>query len=158
MNDQQGLKGLKSRWRAKAAYAAISLCAVLLALLLAVITVCFAQGPSFAKFVELGLFQPIVAALLALAIVMGIWVAKGRYTNERRKGVSSASSSTIAVRLWAICFALLLGAMLLSAFLARLPPDVFTPAAGAMKPVEARGELRSSDKGPAASASVKVTR
>lgn len=80
--------------------------------------------PPWDEVVKLGLLQPAIAAFFALTLVLSARVAFGRFVNDRRKGVNSASSAAIAVRLWAICFALLVVAMLLSSLVARLPDDL----------------------------------
>lgn len=82
---------------------------------------------------RLGLVQPGLAALVALTVVVGFRPSSGRFANGTRKGTSSASSATIAVRLWMLCFALLFGAMLLSALVARLPADLLTQPAPASR-------------------------
>lgn len=109
-------------------------------------------------FLRLGLLQPAVAALLALTVILSTRLLLGRYSNDRRKGVSSASSATIAVRLWAICFALLLGGILLSAVIARLPDDLLTRSDGSPNQMEAHVELNGANGAPAVRTSVEVTR
>lgn len=141
--------------RASWSYMLFSSGAFALAVLLPSIALYFALKQGIERFIKLGLLQPLIAALLAFAIVVGARLTRGRYVNERRKGATSASSATIAVRLWAICFALLAGTMLLFAILAQSPEGLFKRT-GLPKSVETQIEVKSAGAAPAVT-SVKVT-
>lgn len=143
--------------RARLARAAISFWGLGSAMLLVALSVAITAFAGLERFTELGLLQPMLAGLLSLAFVMGIWIAKGRFVNERRKGVSSASSSAIAVRLWAICFALLFTSMMVSAVVntAQRHPLGWI---GASKITEVSRDEVLGPQGNSTSTSVKVTR
>lgn len=103
--------------------------------------------------IQLGLLQPLCAAIIASAITIGTWIAKGGFANEQRKGVRSASSSAIAIKLWALCFTLFISAMLASSFLARSQRDV------AVAHAQAPGsELTANGSVPAAKTPSKVNK
>lgn len=121
MNEKTDKKSLGPNSRPRWTLVALGVAAFALAVSLTAVPLYLTIARGFDQLVSLGLLQPIVAAFLALAIVLGIRVTAGRYVGERRKGGSSASSATIALRLWALCFSLLTGAMLLFAALARSP-------------------------------------
>jgi membrane protease YdiL (CAAX protease family) len=97
----------------------------------------------FEAFLQLGLLQPAIAAIGAFATVLSLRLLGGPFRNERRKGGVSASSTAIAVRLWAMSFALLVGAMLLSGLVARLPDKFQAQAGTPLKVVEERSEVKS---------------
>lgn len=144
----------RGRWpkgRVRLAYSVLSLTILLLTEGLIVLIIRDADE----QLVKFGLLQPLFAALIALAVVMGAWVAKGNFTNEQRKGVRSASSSTIAVRLWALCFVLLVGAMQLSAFLSAVQFHV-VPKTGASRSPGKKIVVKSTTTLGATSASIKV--
>jgi len=128
-----------------------------LAPVVAVILIARASGDRLKQFDQLGLTVPAVAALLSLVIVLSMRLTWGRFSNERRKGVMSASSAVIGVRLWAFCFALLLGGMLLSAIVARLPDSLSSQFEESPKSIETQIELSSNQTTPT-EATVKVTR
>lgn len=130
--------------RATWMYLALVFGSFAIAMVLTTITLWFALSAGFDQIVKLGLLQPIVAALLALTIVMAMRLVKGRFVAERRKGSTSASSATIAVRLWALCFALLAAAMLLFELVAQLPMLVGTQRAKLATTVETEVEVKSS--------------
>ncbi|MCC5611621.1 hypothetical protein LC612_34040 [Nostoc sp. CHAB 5834] len=69
--------------------------------------------------VKAEMMLPFIASILALAIVAGARVVNGSFSNDTRKGAVSASGATIAVRLWAICFSLLLIGFLASSFMTK---------------------------------------
>jgi hypothetical protein len=105
--------------------------------LVLVILIAWVPDNQLVSYQRLGLVQPGLAALVALTVVASLRPKWGRFANATRKGARSASSATIAVRLWMLCFALLFGAMLLSALVARLPAELHVrPAPGAT------GEIR----------------
>jgi hypothetical protein len=121
----------------------------------------FGWHPRLDDFIRLGLLQPAIAAFFALALVLSVRVMLGRFVNDRRKGVNSASSAAIAVRLWAICFVLLVGAMLLSSLVARLPDGLLTealPPKAAETETRSQAENRSAAAPSTVKASVEVTR
>lgn len=122
-----------------------------------VILIAWAPHDRLAHFGRLGLAAPAVAALLALVVVASMRLTWGRFSNERRKGVISASSAVIGVKLWGLCFALILGGILLSAVVARLPDSLKSLAGERPKAIETQIELSSNQAAPA-QASVKVTR
>jgi lysylphosphatidylglycerol synthetase-like protein (DUF2156 family) len=126
-NDEHKPRGRARRTlRAKLAYAAVSFWGMVLATVLIADVIWLSLNRGLGRLVELGLLQPMLAALLALMIVLGIWLAKGRYVDEQRKGVRSASSSTIAIRLWALCFVLLFSAMMLAALVTSVQRQTIT--------------------------------
>lgn len=148
-----GLKGSKkARWTFRAIWLIVSVGPILTIVLIA-----NASTDRLDDFGKLGLVQPSVAALIALAVVMSMRLTWGRFANQRRKGVSSASSSAIAVRLWAVCFALLVGAMLLSALVTRLPTDLLRRADHPSKTFVKRIEVKPAGAASAATYSVTVT-
>lgn len=108
-----------------------------------------------------GVVQPAVAALIALTIVLSMRLTWGRYSNDRRKGVISASSATIAVKLWALCFALLFGSMILASVVKiwfdRLPAKSDGSANASAKSVETQLEVTTNGSAPAV-AKAKVVR
>lgn len=108
-------------------------------------------------FLKLGLLHPAVAAVVAYVIVLAMRLAGGPFANDRRKGVTSASSTAIAVRLWAMCFSLIVGAMLLWALVARLPNEFASRADAAPQVIEERSEIKAAAGVSTVSHSVKVT-
>jgi hypothetical protein len=157
MNNQPESTGLKPSTKARWFYRAWWL-VVALAPLLAIVLAARAPSDQLDAFLKLGLLQPAVAALLSLTIVLSMRLTWGRFVNERRKGVGSASSAAIAVRLWAICFVLLVGAMLLSALVARLPDNLLMRAGNAQKAVKARVEVKAGEAAPAPPSPARATR
>ena len=109
--------------------------------LVLVIILAWAPDKQLVTYQRLGLIQPGLAALVALIVVVGLRPGSGRFANGTRKGARSASSATIAVRLWMLCFALLFGAMLLSGLVAHLPAYLLTRPAAA-SPVDIRTEVK----------------
>lgn len=155
-NEEHKLRGwARLTLRAKLAYAAVSIWGMVLATVLIADVVWLSINSGLGRLVELGLFQPMLAALLALVIVLGIWLAKGRYVDEQRKGVRSASSSTIAVRLWALCFVLLFGAMMLAALVTSVQRQTIT-FGGASKSKD-KIEIESDATAAGNSTSIKVS-
>ncbi|WP_156167281.1 hypothetical protein [Sphingomonas sp. Ag1] len=104
-----------------------------------------------------GLVQPAVAALIALAIVLSMRLTWGRYSNDRRKGVISASSATIAVKLWALCFALLFGSMMLGSVVNKWTGTPSGKSEAPPKAVETQLEVSTNGSAPAV-AKAKVIR
>ena len=135
MTGQSDKGNLRPNPRAKWTFTALSVGAFALAIALTAVPLGIAVSREFDQLIALGLLQPLVAAFLSLAIVLGVRVAGGRYVGERRKGGTSASSAAIAVRLWALCFSLLAGAMLLFVAVQQVPRWL-EAAPGARKKVE----------------------
>lgn len=158
MNDEPKKSGFRRTANGRRAFRARWLVVALSPILVAAVLLLWALPRETVEPSKLGLVQPVIAALLALTVVLSMRLTWGRFTNQRRKGVSSASSAAIAVRLWAICFALLFAAILLSALLARLPNPLFTRAESATKAVEAHVEVNSNGVAPAVRSSIEVTR
>jgi hypothetical protein len=148
-------KGLRVTKRANWTYLTLVFGSFAIAMVLLTTTLWFSLSAGFDQVVSLGLLQPIVAALLALTVVMAMRLVKGRFVGERRKGSTSASSATIAVRLWAMCFALLAGAMLLFELLAQLPTLAGTQPGKLATTVETEVEVTSSSA--PATAKIKVS-
>lgn len=119
MTDSRKGNGLKPDPTARTVHALMPLGLFLLTIVLGGL-LCLVPLSSL---VELGLIQPMAAALMALAIVTGVRLTKGRFIDGRRKGTMSASSATIAVKLWAVCFALFMAAILASAYLIHLKSE-----------------------------------
>jgi chromate transport protein ChrA len=130
MNDRPATTKAVRFTRKRCFFGTICVAAFGLAVVIAVVPLWQTQAQIISQFIALGLLQPIIAAFLAAAIVMGFRCTNGLYFNERRKDARSASNAVIAVRLWAICFVLLFFAMLLSSVALRSPgnPWNFTPA------------------------------
>jgi hypothetical protein len=108
------------------------------------------------EWLRLGLLQPLVAALLAFSVVVAMRGITGAFVGASPKGATSASSATIAVQLWAICFSLLVGAMLLTAVISRSPTSPSDGTNQRAKALETRLEVSSNEAAPAV-ATVKVT-
>lgn len=121
MTDEAKKKNLRPSPRAEWQLIALSIGALLLALVMTAVPLFVTLSRGFDQLISLGLLQPMVAAFLSLAIVFGVRIVAGRYVGERRKGGTSASSAAIAVRLWALCFSLLAGAMALFVAVQRAP-------------------------------------
>lgn len=151
MTEQANRGNLRPSPRAKWTLIALSVGALVLAIVLTVVPLVITVSRAFDQLITLGLLQPMVAAFLALTIILGIRIVGGRYVGERRKGGTSASSAAIAVRLWALCFSLLAGSMLLFAALQR-PPQWLEPAHGDRKKVETVVEVN----GAAGSAATRI--
>lgn len=115
------------------------------------------QPQRLAELAKQGLVQPTIAALIAMSVVLSMRMTWGRYANDRRKGNISASSATIAVRLWAICFALLMGSMLVASVVARLPDDLLARTDAQAKAAEIQLEVSTNQSAPAV-AKAKVIR
>lgn len=148
--------GLKITAKGSQIYRARWIVVAVAPLLSAAILVAVAVPFKLEEFSKQGLLQPAVAAFLALSIVLSMRLTWGRYSNERRKGVLSASSASIAVRLWAMCFSVIFGAMLLSALATHLPDRLGAPAPHEPKSVETHIEVKPAGAPPAVT-SVKVT-
>lgn len=104
-----------------------------------------------------GVVQPAVAALIALTIVLSMRLTWGRYSNDRRKGVISASSATIAVKLWALCFALIFGSMILGSVVNKWSSGLSAKSDASAKVVETQLEVSTNGYAPAV-AKAKVVR
>jgi len=148
--DNEKQNGLRPDPRATGTLSIVSIGALVLAILLTAVPLLTSVWRGFDQLVALGVLQPILAAFLSLAIVLGIRLAGGRYVGERRKGGTSASSAAIAVRLWALCFSLLAGAMLLFAAVQHVPE--WLQHAPASRSINAEVEV----KGAAGSTATKV--
>jgi hypothetical protein len=107
-----------------------------------------AEPHRIAELAKQGLVQPTIAALIAASVVLSMRMTWGRYSNDRRRGNISASSATIAVRLWAICFALLMGSMLIASVVARLPDNMFAGTDSHVKAVETQLEVSTNQSAP----------
>jgi hypothetical protein len=105
---------------------------------------------------EAGLLQPVIAAFIAFAIVLTARLTLGRFSNDSRKGTVSASSATIAVRLWALCFALLFGAILMSSAVSKWDGSLAAQNGAAPKHLETELEVSANKSAPAV-ATAKVT-
>lgn len=105
-------------------YGALAFSVIIIAVLILTEFIIIVREFKLDDLMQLGLLQPLCAAIIASAITIGTWMAKGGFANEQRKGVRSASSSTIAIKLWALCFTLFISAMLASSFLATSQRDV----------------------------------
>jgi hypothetical protein len=125
--------------------------------LAAVIILLWSLPPDWEIIAKTGFVQPAVAALLAFSIVLVIRLTWGGFSNETRKGTISASSATIAVKLWAVCFALLFGSMLLSSLASKWPEGFRQQDVPAAKPVETQLEVSTNQSAPVV-AKAKVTR
>lgn len=107
--------------------------------------------------VKAGIVQPALAALIALAVVLSMRLVLGRYSNDRRKGSISASSATIAVKLWALCFALLFGSMILASVVNTWFDGTPAKSDASVKSVETQLEVKTNGSAPAV-AKAKVVR
>jgi len=149
----QGLKrSRKARWIYR-----IQWLVLVSAPVVAIILVAHASAARLADFEKLGLVQPAVAALLSLAVILGMRLTWGRFADRARKGMSSASSAAIAVKLWMGCFTVLMAAMLLSTFVARLADKLTPQSDESRKSIETQIEVKAGAAAPAVTA-VKVTR
>lgn len=138
--------------RARWTFGALAIGSFSLTALLTAVPLYVGLQQRFDAVVKLGLVQTLALALLALAIVSGTRLTLGRYVGERRKGGSSASSATIAVRLWALCFALLAGATLLFAAVEKMTPSPAAPIGQAARPRPMEIELQ----GPGVGSGLKI--
>lgn len=157
MDGEPKKKALKLDLKARFTLTAISLSAFALALVLTAIPLWFAASKSYNSFASLGLLQPTIAALLALVIVSGIPPVRGRYVDGRRKGETSPSSATMAVRLWLLCFIALMVAIVISALLHRLP-KTFALEGSPPKPAATTLEISTGGTSAKATATAKVDR
>jgi chromate transport protein ChrA len=117
MNDQRKkrlYRSAKARWFHRGRWLILAA-----APLLTVTIAARASADRLKQFGDLGLVQPSISALTALVVVLSMRLTWGRFATMGRKGRTSASSAVIAVQLWALCFALLFGSMLLSSAVSR---------------------------------------
>ncbi len=124
---------------------------------LAVLIMALTLPSNWDTIAKAGVVQPAVAALIALTIVLSMRLTWGRYSNDRRKGVISASSATIAVKLWALCFALLFGSMILGSVVNIWSGRLSAQSDASVKVVETQLEVSTNGSAPAV-AKAKVVR